>query len=107
MKAAFALLLLLVTACPVWAQTVTPKPQTAPKPPAASSPPAAPAKPGAKAPAATKLDPHAVLQAMEEAFSSVSDRVTPADPARRVTEYTSVAVQKSASFLQRVRNADF
>jgi Do/DeqQ family serine protease len=78
MKAPLALLLVLVTALPVWAQTVTPKSQPAPKPPAASSPPAAPAKPGAKAPAATKLDPHAVLQAMEEAFSSVSDRVTPA-----------------------------
>jgi serine protease Do len=75
MKAAFALLLLLVMALPVWAQPAAPKSQAAPKSPAASTPP--PSKPGAKPPV-TKLDPHAVLQAMEEAFSSVSDRVTPA-----------------------------
>jgi serine protease Do len=79
MKAAFALLVVLVTALPVWAQQpAAPKSPTAPKAPAASSPPAATTKPGAKPPAASKLDPHAVLQAMEEAFSSVSDRVTPA-----------------------------
>src|SRR5262247_1564934 len=77
MKAALTLLLVLAVALPVWAQPAAPKSQPAPKAPAASSPPAAPAKPGAKPPAA-KLDPHAVLQAMEEAFSSVSDRVTPA-----------------------------
>jgi Do/DeqQ family serine protease len=77
MKVALALLLVLATALPVRAQSAAPKSQAAPKPPAASSPPAAPAKPGAKPPA-TKLDPHAVLEAMEEAFSSVSDRVTPA-----------------------------
>src|SRR5262245_37204375 len=77
MKVAFALLLVLAVALPVWAQSAPPKSPTAPKAPAASAPPAAPAKPGAKPPA-SKLDPHAVLQAMEEAFSSVSDRVTPA-----------------------------
>src|ERR1700752_581171 len=78
MKAAVALLLVLVTALPVWAQQpAAPKSPTAPKAPAACSPPAATTKPGVKPPA-SKLDPHAVLQAMEEAFSSVSDRVTPA-----------------------------
>src|SRR6185436_2747579 len=72
MKAALALLLVLAVALPVWAQPAAPKSPAAPKPPAPSAKP-----PGAKPPAA-KLDPHAVLQAMEEAFSSVSDRVTPA-----------------------------
>src|SRR5262249_60035742 len=52
-------------------------PRAPPSPPPAPPPRAPPATRGAKPPAA-KLDPHAVLQAMEEAFSSVSDRVTPA-----------------------------
>ena len=72
MKTGLALVLVLAVALPAWAQTPAPRTPAAPKPPAASKP-----SPPAKPPAA-KLDPQAVLQAMEEAFSSVADRVTPA-----------------------------
>jgi serine protease Do len=71
MKTGLALLLVFAVAFPAWAQPPTPRAPSAPKPPAAAR------QPSAKPPAA-KLDPHAVLEAMEEAFSSVADRVTPA-----------------------------
>jgi len=71
MKTGVALFLfLLVTAVPAWAESAAPG--TA-KPPASADkrpPPARPATP--------KIDARAVLQAMEEAFSAVADRVTPA-----------------------------
>src|SRR4029453_1871311 len=71
MKRGLALLLVFAVAFPAWAQPPTPRAPPPPKPPAA--PPKQPAQPPA-----AKLDPHAVLEAMEEAFSSVADRVTPA-----------------------------
>src|SRR4029453_15439810 len=71
MKTGLALLLVFAVAFPAWAQPPTPRAPSAPKPPAAAR------QPSAKPPAA-KLDPHAVLEAMEEAFSSVADRGTPA-----------------------------
>ncbi|HEX3177193.1 MAG TPA: Do family serine endopeptidase [Methylomirabilota bacterium] len=60
MKRSVAALLLLLLVTPAWAQTARPRP-----------------KPDSKADAA-RVDPHAVLRAMEDAFSSVADRVTPA-----------------------------
>ena len=65
MKIPLALLLLASLGAPAWAQS----------PPA--RPPAAEEKRApAKAPSG-KIDPRAVLEAMEEAFSTVADRVTP------------------------------
>ena len=56
-------------AVPAWAQSGPP----------AARPPAPPDKrPPAVRPPAPKIDARAVLQAMEEAFSAVADRVTPA-----------------------------
>jgi Do/DeqQ family serine protease len=69
MRIALALLLLLVTAVSGWAQA---SPPSAPKPAATDK-----RQPLAKPPA-QKIDARAVLQAMEEAFSAVADRVTPA-----------------------------
>src|SRR4029079_8667185 len=60
MKRSVGALLLLLLVTPAWAQTARPRP-----------------KPDSKADAA-RVDPHAVLRAMEDAFSSVADRVTPA-----------------------------
>ena len=70
MRIAVALCVLLVFAAPAWGQAKTePRPQGKPPAPA----------PRAPAPRAEpRLDPRAVLRAMEEAFSSVADRVTPA-----------------------------
>ncbi|HEX6212232.1 MAG TPA: DegQ family serine endoprotease [Methylomirabilota bacterium] len=66
MRIALALVLLVGLAPPLWAQ------------PAPAQPPAAAdTRPPAKSPGAT-IDARAVLQAMEEAFSAVADRVTPA-----------------------------
>src|SRR5256885_891273 len=70
MKMAVALFLFLAVAVPAWAQSAAPG--TA-KPPA----PADKRQPAARPPA-PKIDARAVLQAMEEAFSAVADRVTPA-----------------------------
>src|SRR5262245_34526919 len=67
MKSAVAVLLVAVLATPVWAQSTPPRPPAAKKPSAPE--PRAPAPP---------VDARAVLQAMEEAFSAVADRVTPA-----------------------------
>jgi serine protease Do len=62
MKAAVTLLLLAALAVPAWAQ----------------SPPARPEKRAPERAPSGKIDARAVLQAMEEAFSTVADRVTPA-----------------------------
>src|SRR5256885_4934264 len=70
MKMAVALFLFLAVAVPAWAQSAAPG--TA-KPPA----PADKRQPAVRSPA-PKIDARAVLQAMEEAFSAVADRVTPA-----------------------------
>ena len=70
MKTAVALFLFLAVAVPAWAQSAAPG--TA-KPPA----PADKRQPAPRPPA-PKIDARAVLQAMEEAFSAVADRVTPA-----------------------------
>jgi Do/DeqQ family serine protease len=67
MKSAVAVLLVAVLATPAWAQS------TPPRPPATKKPSA----PEQRAPA-PPVDARAVLQAMEEAFSAVADRVTPA-----------------------------
>ena len=67
MKSAVAVLLVAVLATPAWAQSAPPRPPAAKKP----------AAPERRAPAAA-VDARAVLQAMEEAFSAVADRVTPA-----------------------------
>jgi len=58
MSSLLALALALLLAAPVWAQQ---------RPPAAES-----------RPAPSKTDPRSVLRAMEDAFSAVADRVTPA-----------------------------
>ncbi len=73
MKTGLALVVVLAVALPAWAQSAAP-----PRTPAAPKPPAASKQPPPAKPPAAKLDPQAVLQAMEEAFSSVADRVTPA-----------------------------
>ena len=73
MKTGLALVVVLAVALPAWAQSAAP-----PRTPAAPKPPAASKQPPPAKPHAAKLDPQAVLQAMEEAFSSVADRVTPA-----------------------------
>ena len=73
MKTAVALVLFLAVAVPAGAQ-----PGPSPAPGAGRTPAAADKRqPTAKA-SAQKIDPRAVLQAMEEAFSTVADRVTPA-----------------------------
>ena len=64
MKTALTLLLVAALAAPAWAQS------------APSRPPAADKRAPAKPPSPT-IDARAVLQAMEEAFSAVADRVTP------------------------------
>jgi len=64
MNTALTLLLVAALAAPAWAQ------------PAPSRPPAADKRAPAKPPSPT-IDARAVLQAMEEAFSAVADRVTP------------------------------
>jgi len=71
MKTAVTLLLVAALATPAWAQSAPPRPPAAKKPPASDKrqPPASPGP---------KIDARAVLQAMEEAFSAVADRVTPA-----------------------------
>src|SRR5882724_6264749 len=66
MRLALAVFLIVVLAAPGWAQS------TPPRPPAPADK-RAPAKPPAP-----RIDARAVLQAMEEAFSAVADRVTPA-----------------------------
>jgi serine protease Do len=63
MRTALALLLLAALAAPAWAQRAPTLPVADTRAPARS--------PGAR------IDPRAVLQAMEEAFSAVADRVTP------------------------------
>ena len=71
MRLSLALLLIAALAVPAWPQSAPPRP------PAAAAP--ADKRPPTKAPApAPKVDARAVLQAMEEAFSAVADRVTPA-----------------------------
>jgi Do/DeqQ family serine protease len=64
MKTVLTLLLVAALAAPAWAQS------------APSRPPAADKRAPAKPPSPT-IDARAVLQAMEEAFSAVADRVTP------------------------------
>jgi Do/DeqQ family serine protease len=66
MKAAVTLLLLAVLVAPAWAQPPT------------ARPPASPEKRAPDKAPSGKIDPRAVLQAMEEGFSTVADRVTPA-----------------------------
>ena len=73
MKTGLALVLVLAVALPAWAQTRAAA-HSRPRPsrrrlPSRRHRPSRPRR---------KLDPQAVLQAMEEAFSSVADRVTPA-----------------------------
>ena len=73
MKIAVAVLLFVAVALPASAQSMAPAGPSPAKPPAAADK----RQPPAKAPA-QKIDARAVLQAMEEAFSAVADRVTPA-----------------------------
>src|SRR5438094_9955318 len=73
MKIAVAVLLFVAVALPASAQSTAPAGPSPAKPPAAADK----RQPPAKAPA-QKIDARAVLQAMEEAFSAVADRVTPA-----------------------------
>jgi Do/DeqQ family serine protease len=70
MRTVFALLVLAALATPAWAQP-------APARPPAGSPPVVDKRPPPRSPS-VRVDPRAVLQAMEEAFSAVADRVTPA-----------------------------
>jgi Do/DeqQ family serine protease len=69
MRITLALLLLVALAASAWAQSTS-------SPPPVGAPPAADKRPSAKPPSA-RIDARAVLQAMEEAFSAVADRVTP------------------------------
>jgi Do/DeqQ family serine protease len=69
MRIAFALFVLAALATPAWAQ--------APARPPAGSPPAVDKRAPARPPG-VRADARAILQAMEEAFSTVADRVTPA-----------------------------
>jgi serine protease Do len=71
MRLALALLLITALAAPVWAESASPKPSAGPAPAAGDK------RPPAKPPAG-KIDARAVLQAMEEAFTAVADRVMPA-----------------------------
>jgi Do/DeqQ family serine protease len=68
MKIAIALVILAVSAAPAWAES--------PAAPSRAKPARADKRAGT--PPAPKIDARAVLQAMEEAFSAVADRVTPA-----------------------------
>jgi Do/DeqQ family serine protease len=70
MRTALALLLLAALAAPALAQ---PAPGRSPAPSAPAADKRAPARPPS-----ARIDARAVLQAMEEAFSAVADRVTPA-----------------------------
>jgi serine protease Do len=72
MKTAVAMSLFLAVALPAWAQSAPPA-----APGAAKQAPSDKRQPAAKSPGQT-IDARAVLQAMEEAFSAVADRVTPA-----------------------------
>jgi serine protease Do len=72
MKTALALFLSLVVMLPAWAQ---PAPSGAQAP---ARPSAVDKRGPAGKPSSQKIDARAVLQAMEEAFSAVADRVTPA-----------------------------
>ena len=65
MTTVLTLLLVAALAAPAWAQSAPARPPASDK--------RAPARPPSPA-----IDPRAVLQAMEEAFSAVADRVTPA-----------------------------
>jgi serine protease Do len=71
MKTALILLLLAALATPAWAQSAPPRAPAASKPSASD-------KRQLPDPPVPKIDARAVLQAMEEAFSAVADRVTPA-----------------------------
>jgi len=71
MKTALILLLFATLATPTWAQSPSPRAPAARKPPP-------PDQRQPSAPPAPRIDARAVLQAMEEAFSAVADRVTPA-----------------------------
>ncbi|HEU5195434.1 MAG TPA: DegQ family serine endoprotease [Methylomirabilota bacterium] len=73
MKTAVALMLFVLMAVPAAAQSGPPA-----APGAARSPAGGDKRQPAAKPPAQKLDSRAVLQAMEEAFSTVADRVTPA-----------------------------
>ncbi len=73
MKTVVALSLLLAVAVPAWAQSAPPPVPAPAKPAAADKRP--PAPPRSSRP---KIDARDVLQALEDAFSSVADRVTPA-----------------------------
>ncbi len=64
MKTGVVILVLALFAVPAWAQ---PRPEPKPTAPAAKSAPRAP-----------RVDPRAVLRSLEEAFSAVADRATPA-----------------------------
>jgi serine protease Do len=70
MRTALALFVVTALAAPVWAQPAPARPPAGPPPAVDKRAPARP--PGAR------VDARAVLQAMEEAFSAVADRVTPA-----------------------------
>jgi S1-C subfamily serine protease len=70
MRTVFALLVLAALATPAAAQP-------APARPSAGSPPVVDQRPPPRSPS-VRVDPRAVLQAMEEAFSAIADRVTPA-----------------------------
>jgi serine protease Do len=69
MRIVFALFVLAALAAPAWAQ--------APARPQAGSPPAVDKRAPARPPS-VRADARAILQAMEEAFSTVADRATPA-----------------------------
>jgi Do/DeqQ family serine protease len=88
MRISVTLLAVLTCATPAWSQPRTePAPAARPAPGAPAKPDAS--RPGAKSPEAkppaasrapraeSKVDPRAVLRAMEDAFSTVADRVTP------------------------------
>jgi serine protease Do len=66
MRSAVLLLLLVALSTPAWAQPAPSRTPTVDKRTPTTKPPA------------SKIDPRAVLLAMEEAFSAVADRVTPA-----------------------------
>jgi Do/DeqQ family serine protease len=70
MKTALILSLVVALATPAWAQSGPARAPAPKKPPASDT-----RRPSPPAPA---VSPRAVLQAMEEAFSAVADRVTPA-----------------------------
>jgi Do/DeqQ family serine protease len=69
MKTAATLLLVAALATTAWAQSAPPRPPATKKPPPSERRPPPPA---------STVDARAMLHAMEEAFSTVADRVTPA-----------------------------